>query len=229
MTFSIVIPTYEMHGKGVSFLDYNIRHILSQKFSDYEIIISDHSKDFAIQQYIDKLNCGKIKYVRYMQNYGKSAANLNNAIKYATGEIIKPMFQDDYFYDDNALYTIFKQFQASVKWVVCGSNKSVNHKDYCNVIIPQWTDDILYGNNKLSSPSCVAYIKDCDVQWDNRLVWLVDCEFYWRMFLKHGRPFLLKYTLVTNFAHENQLTNLLSEKAKAKELKLIKKEYAKQI
>ena len=40
---SICIPTYEMKGKGVEYLEYSFNILYSQTYTDFEIIISDHS------------------------------------------------------------------------------------------------------------------------------------------------------------------------------------------
>ena len=52
--FSIAIPTYEMKGKGVEYLEHSFQILNNQTFKDFEIIISDHSKSDDIKLLCDK-------------------------------------------------------------------------------------------------------------------------------------------------------------------------------
>jgi len=225
MKISIVIPTYEYGGKGVEMLDRLIWSLSAQSFTNYEVIISDHSVNSDIMDYcLDEYTVGVI-YHRNKQNIGNSSANLNNAIRYATGEIIKPMFQDDWFYDNfNALSVIHNHFEHGAKWVVVGNNTFTDEKKYHNDFIPSWNDDIVFGHNTLSSPSCMAYLR-CDEQWDERLVWLMDCEFYHRLYTKFGEPTIDPRILVTNYGHPLQYTHLIPNERKQWEVDLMRAEH----
>ena len=41
--FTIAIPTWEINGKGVEYLEYSLNIIAHQTFKDFDIVISDHS------------------------------------------------------------------------------------------------------------------------------------------------------------------------------------------
>ena len=45
MKMSIAIPTWESEGRGNEFLDDLFRTIEIQTFKDYEVVVSDHSKN----------------------------------------------------------------------------------------------------------------------------------------------------------------------------------------
>ena len=45
MKLSIAIPTWECHGRGSEFLNDLLRTIEIQSFDEFEVCISDHSKD----------------------------------------------------------------------------------------------------------------------------------------------------------------------------------------
>ena len=47
-TISIGIPTYEMKGSGPLYLSHLLETIRGQKFTNFEVCISDHSKDDKI-------------------------------------------------------------------------------------------------------------------------------------------------------------------------------------
>lgn len=112
--FSICIPVWEQHGSGLKHLNDLINSIHIQSFKNFEIIISDHSKDKVISDYVlGLIYRGYLigsRYVQYVENYGNGVANLNNALKMANGEIIKIMFQDDFMFDRRCLEKFDKVF-----------------------------------------------------------------------------------------------------------------------
>ena len=55
MRFSIVIPTYEYNGLAPKLLNQLITSINEQTFTDYNIIISDHSKSNLVKDYLKSL------------------------------------------------------------------------------------------------------------------------------------------------------------------------------
>lgn len=90
LKFSILIPTYN----GEKVIDQTLRSILSQDYSNYEIIISDDfSKDNTIQV-IKAFKDSRIKIFINNSNLGYPE-NLNIANSKASGEIIYLMGQDD--------------------------------------------------------------------------------------------------------------------------------------
>lgn len=109
MRFSICIPTYEMRGKGVPFLNELFESIAGQTLRDFEVIVSDHSMDGRIRELCEKWqkkNVFPLRYISYDEHRGNPVANRDNAVRAARGDIIKPMDQDDFFYDKDSLKKI---------------------------------------------------------------------------------------------------------------------------
>ena len=101
MKVSIAIPTYECYGKSGEFLDDLLRTIEIQTFKDFEVCISDHSVNDdvlnVVNEFKDKF---EIVFRRNTERRGNGPANTNAAIDLRRGEIVKVMFQDDFFYDE---------------------------------------------------------------------------------------------------------------------------------
>ena len=119
MKLSIAIPAWESHSRGVEFINDLLRTIEIQTFKDFEVCISDHSLNDEVmnevKQFEDKF---KIVYGKNSDNYG-NGRNTNKAISMCSGDIIKVMFQDDFFYDDEALEKIYGELESSDKfWLI---------------------------------------------------------------------------------------------------------------
>ena len=86
---SIAIPTWESYGKGSEFIDDLLRTIEIQTFKNFEVCISDHSKDNEVlnkvKEFEDKIN---ILYTRNEENRGNGPANTNKSIDMCSGDII---------------------------------------------------------------------------------------------------------------------------------------------
>jgi hypothetical protein len=54
---------------------------------------------------------------------------------------------------------------------------------------------------------------------------MMDCEYYKRYFDKYGEPFILNENHIFVTQHKNQVTNLITQERKNKEVELIQKTY----
>jgi hypothetical protein len=150
-----------------------------------------------------------IVYVKNEEKLGNSPSNTNNAIKNSNGEIIKIIFQDDFFFSDDSLLKIFKQFtDPKVNWVVNGCNHTdSDNTSFNRFMVPKWNDLIYKGVNTISSPSVLTFRKNTNIFFDENLVMLMDCEIYYNFYKKYGLPTILPETLITNRLHQNQISS----------------------
>lgn len=186
-----------MGGYGYVFLNELLTELKFQTVQDFEVVITDQSSDTNVMQvceyHSDKLD---IKYFRNFYNKGKAAANINMAMQYATGEIIKILYQDDFFVVPNALERIQKEFENGAKWVVNGFTHSHDKKNFFNTIVPYYRDNVLLGANTLGNPSNVSILTSERLYMDEEILYVVDCEFYYRTKQKLGFPKIIEDILV---------------------------------
>jgi glycosyltransferase involved in cell wall biosynthesis len=215
-----------MNNLGATFLHFNLSKILFQTYDNIEVIISDHSKDDSILNICkDFSDRGlEILHIRNENMVGNSSANLNEAIKLAKGDIIKVIFQDDFLYHDRSIEDIVREYQKdnNVKWLVTSCCHTENGSTYYNYMDPEYTLNILEGNNRISSPSVLSFINSEDkLLFDPDFIWLMDCDYYYRMYQKYGDPFYLKSTNVVNRHWGGQLTKILPKDIMDREHSLI--------
>lgn len=222
MKISIVVPVWEFHGRGNEFLDDLLKSIVSQTHEDLEVIISDHSKDDCLLETIGKYSSDlDILHIMNCTCRGNSPANLNYGLKRASGEIVKIMFQDDFFYDNTALEKINKAFESEISWLVCGCN----HFDDVGKVFywrlkPVWDDNVLEGKNNLGSPSTIAARKIVfdTIHFDEKLVMLMDCEFLYHAKKIFGLPFVCEDMLITSRVHPDRISSRFMKNENAEKL-----------
>ena len=136
----------------------------------------------------------------------------NRVIESAKGEIIKVLYMDDWLESENYLEKVYEAFlDPKAEWLITAATNNPN---------PMWTDDIETGNNKLGSPSALAFRKNyLEVElFDERLSWALDCDLYKRLEYRFGKPVILTDVSVGIGIHDGQMSNILNHQQKAKEI-----------
>ena len=207
-TISIAIPTYEMKGAGPQYLFQLFENIRNQKFKDFEVCVSDHSVNDDILDV-----CGgfadnfTIKYFKNEEKRGNGPANTNSVVEMCEGRITKLIFQDDMIIDKWALNHINMAFEKGCKWCFNGFAHTKDGHSHQRIMVPRWTDMMLEGRNLLGSPSCVSFLTDKFVGFDEELVLLMDTDFYHRMRYNYGMPYIIEDILTSNREHDNRVSS----------------------
>jgi len=227
--FSIAIPAYGYNGKGVEFLEFNFEKLSKQVFKDFEVVVSDHSVDDTIKNICDKwVNKLNIKYFRNEYGRGMISPNMNVAMKNSKGKWIKVLFQDDFLYDEISLQNQYEILEANpeIKWLITTFYHSNDGVNFYNLYHPKLSDNIWNGTNTLGNPSNLTLLNKDLIFFDESLNWHMDCEYYYRLFLKYGPPTIITPITVVNRTHGTGLTNTIPEEIKEKELKILTEKYA---
>lgn len=225
-TISIAIPAYEMHGKGAEFLNFSLMGIYHQTFKDVEVIVSDHSLNDSIKLVCDSWAAKglNIKHFYNKEDRGSSSANINNAIKSSTGKYIKILFQDDFLFSADAIEktVMAMEQQPERKWLVSACEHSNDGVHLYRPFYPRYHDHIHLGNNTISSPSVLTIKNEEPLLFDNALIWLMDVEYYKRLYTKFGEPVVLNKITIVNRTWDMQVSNTVTEERKQKELTHVK-------
>lgn len=206
---SIAIPTYEMKGTGDQYLSELFETIKVQDFKDFEVCVSDHSQNDDIFDVCGEYaNYFEIRYFKNEESLGNGPANTNSAVEMCSGKITKLIFQDDLFINEFALSKIKEAFDVEFcSWCFNGFAHTVNGIEHFRPMVPRWTDMMLEGRNLLGSPSCVSFLTEKFVRFDENLQLLMDTDFYHRMRYEHGMPFIIDEYLTSNREHFNRVSS----------------------
>jgi len=227
--FSVTIPTWGINGKGVEYLEHSFNILAQQSFTDFEVVISDHSEDNDIENLCNSWSSMMdIKYMRNSYGRGKIAPNLNNAIRHSNGVFIKMLFQDDFLYDTDSLQIIFDSIAENQDkdWFIT----SCVHTDDCitmyDRMTPYYHNRIYAGVNTISCPSVLTVRNEEDIPiFDESLNWLVDVEYYKRLHDAYGDPVVIDIICAVNRNAEVRATNIITEKQKQEEISRVIRMY----
>lgn len=193
---SIAIPYYPMNDADY-FMERCLKSIEIQTFKDYEVVITENS--------------------------GGWSANHNEAINRCKGDIIKFLHMDDFLTHPDSLQRIVDNFKSG--WLVTGCVHCRGGSDRFNTHIPTWTEDIVTGNNGIGGPSVLTIENKDPLLFDESLTWLVDCDYYKRLYERYGQSTILESAEVVIGIHDGQATNIINGDIKAREVELMKQKY----
>ncbi|MBS1637645.1 MAG: glycosyltransferase family 2 protein [Bacteroidetes bacterium] len=209
---SICIPTY----KQVDYLKKCLQSVLSQDFTDYELIISDDTPDDSVKTVVhDILKDRPFIYLHNKPSLG-SPANWNHAIAQANGTYIKLLHHDDFFTKPDSLSCMVREIESKQADFLFTETKvwypatdfsrihslSAKHEQRMKRDI-----GFLFFRNCIGSPSATLYRRDAAVVFDEKLIWLVDVDFYIQYIQKHKAFCFYKAPLIcTAHETENQVT-----------------------
>ena len=207
---SICIPAWEYFGHGVELIEKILNTLTDQTNKNFEVIISDQSKNDNIEKFINASEYNfKVKHFYFTPDV-TYVANVNNAIKKASGNIIKPLFQPDFFLTNNTIHDIIEAHSTNrgcwcaLKHNHCNWEANV----FYNERIPYYNEKLILGINTISSPSVISYDTSFKELFDEKLKMLMDCDFYYRLNNHFGNPVIIKNeTYVTNRVSEKEVKN----------------------
>lgn len=94
---SVVVPTYN----SVAFIDATMQSILAQTFTDFELVVSDHSSTDGTWEALQRYTADPRVRMSRLGSSGGMLANFNAVTDLATGEFIKLVCGDDVLYPDS--------------------------------------------------------------------------------------------------------------------------------
>lgn len=145
---------------------------------------------------------------------GNMPETTNRVMASAQGELIKVLYMDDYFAHEDSLKDIVEAFNGH--WLITATDNNPN---------PYYTQDIHTGNNRLGSPSALTVKNEDLMFFDEDMSWMLDVDYYKRMYEKYGEPVILKKINVNIGIGPHQMTNLLTTDEKELEANIIMNRY----
>lgn len=212
-SISICIPAY----KNTAYLEVLLRSIEIQTFKDIEVVVTDDSPNDEVmilcKKYEDKF---PLVYQKNVPAKG-SPTNWNEGIRLAKGKWIKIMHDDDWFVHEKALQLFYEStvqfpnvdfFYSAYNNVqqATGSIEKVTNGIFGRILL-KLSPLNLFSKNRVGNPSCTLIKNFKGLQFDERLKWVVDFDFYMTQFLKGTSYQYIPAVLINVGIGVEQITN----------------------
>ncbi len=213
---TVIIPLHDPALSQASHLRRLLSSLKSQSEMPKEIILSANHPITYLDTLLDEIQLGV--NTKYILNSSKGAAeNLNFLSDCVKTSLTKIMFQDDFFADDRALEVMKRKMQEDqTRWVATACNHYYEDaKITGRYFKPRYNHRISKGINSIGAPSVVMFQTNTEIRFQEKMVYMFDCEWYLQMRHKIGKPSILKNPLITIGIHSNQATHWAKDELKS--------------
>lgn len=184
------------------------------------IVIPTHNMDkadFFLRRLMQSLEAQTYRnFEIVITKDGKMAENTNAGIKKSKGDIIKIVYMDDYLAHRESLENLVKNWKGG--WLATGCLHDAGDGNLFNPHPPSF-HGISDGQNTIGSPSVVAFENKDPLLFDENMTWLLDVDYYQRLYKRYGAPTLVDSMDVVIGVHPGQMTHILTNEEKANEEK----------
>lgn len=207
---SICIPAY----RQPELLGRCLNSVAAQTHKHSEVLITDDSPDEGVKIIVERFrHVLNITYVKNVTQLG-SPANWNAALKMAKGEYVMLLHHDDAFAANDSLALFLHPFQKdpSIDFVfarnpsveILSGGKAFNASFFEKFYR---SPDLLLVGNFIGAPSNVMVKSSAVEPYHTRYKWIVDIEFYIRLFRNKKRLSYIDKKLIDIGVHEGQISN----------------------
>lgn len=224
---SVVIPSY----KNLALCQQAVASVLKQKGCEFELVITDDTPSNEIKDWIKSLGSNKIRYYHNQPSKG-AIDNWNYGLSLAQGEGIILLHHDESFANEDYLNKV--EDLLSHYDVIISNKKVLMSYGEKQERFPKWIKKpfiflkySLFIINVVGPCACFAFRKDCLQEFDNRMHWKVDIDWYFRLLQNAKRiHYVDSKEIVSHHGHEDQITeNIDITKTSTADTLIIKEKY----
>ena len=204
-TITITIPLHDPNNIYEGHLRAALDSIVGQTTQPSEVLLSGNTKPTYLKTLLDEYK--NYFNIQYFENESNStSSNLNFLIPRSRSEIVKILFQDDFFIKNTSLGQIIRLFDSrKLIWAASGSkNYDDVKKTFVRNVRPRFGMKMNDGVNTIGCPSVISIRRDSFIEFNEDLVMWLDCEWYLAMRHAHGRPYIFRDFQIASRLHVGQ-------------------------
>ena len=227
MTISVCVPVHDPEGVFASYLEELVSSLAQQDLPPDEVVLAANH-GIGNMQTLESIAAGHFKLVFVRSSAKNAPANLNAAVRNCTSDVVKILFQDDLLSAQNSLSSSLKVLQRENSvWCAVKFDHLVDESLLrVRPMVPKFTENLVRGKNKIGAPSVVMFDRKHWIEFDERMVFTFDCDWYLMMNHKWGGPAVDTNLGVAIRLHPGQATHWAREKLNI-EISMMKKKHEK--
>ena len=205
--FSIIIPAY----RHLTLLQKSLTSVLQQEGVRFEVIVTDDSEDATIKHYVDGLADKRVIYLRHDRD-SHPVSNWNEGLRQVSGRYVILIHHDESMREKDYLKRVMQHLDAGVDVVVAHIEVFINDRKKTDYFPPFFRrfiykrPAILFLFNAVGPTACVAFRREHLQTFHTELVWLVDVEWYYRLFHNKRVCYLEDCHIRSVHGHEGQIS-----------------------
>ena len=209
-TFSIVIPTYN----NLELLQRALASALQQQGVEMEVIVTDDSSTSDIADYIASLDDCRLRYCHNQPGLG-AVRNWNHGLSMATGQYVILMHHDEAMSGEDYLQKVQQLMDGGADIVVSNVKVYIGDRikpSHFTTAIKRFIlhhPSLLFFANAVGPCACITFRRTQLQTFCDELRWLVDVEWYYRLFKGRNVCYADTLSIHSIHGHEGQITQSL--------------------
>ncbi len=217
--FSVVIPAYN----SLELFRGALHSVLMQKGVSLSIIVTDDSVHSDIEEYVCQSDLPQVHYLRNKPPKG-AVKNWNFGLSKAKGDYTILLHHDERLPDPDFLKNALAQLRndgldllISDTVVHLPGNVRSEVSSVLKRFILKYFPSLIYAFNLIGPTACVIFKRERFEPFNEKLKWLVDADWYFRMMKKSKTGFNTQLPVISLFGHSTQISLTLEREQVEKE------------
>ena len=209
--FSIIIPAYQ----HLMLLQKSLSSVLQQEGVSFDVIVTDDSEDSLIMHYVEGLADKRVKYLRHDRDR-HPVSNWNYGLRQVSGKYVILMHHDESMWEKDYLKRVMQHLDEGVDVVVTHIEVFFNDRKKPDHF-PPFLRRFIYKHpaslflfNAVGPTACVAFRREHLQMLHTELVWLIDVEWYYRLFHNKRVCYLEDCHIKSVHGHEGQISGSIN-------------------
>ena len=225
MNLSVCVPVHDPYGAYASYLEELVYSVVLQDVPPDELVLaSNHAiRNLAT---LEAIVGDRFEIVSIRTAATNAPANLNEAIRNCRSDFVKILFQDDILASQGSLSSSLDAIKSkSSAWcaVMFDHLDDASHQRV-RPMVPKFAEKLVRGRNGIGAPSVIMFSRAHWLEFDERMVFTFDCDWYLMMSHRWGPPAIDANLGVTVRLHAGQATHWAREMLKI-ETSLMKRKH----
>ena len=218
---SVAIPIRIVHEEQYWALLKCLNSVFTQTVKPFQVIISvDGTKEIIEHGLREQFPKDEFQVVK---NHGEPgiSRNSNNALNYASGDLIHVMHGDDAIISENCYERVLQAFEdEKCKWLILGGETLSGMR-----IVPLFDQHTKFGVNRLGGPSGLITAREDYEKYDPRFSMMTDVVNFEIYFRKFGQPTIIPESWIMYGDLQSQASRNIPKNTVIAELKLLYLEF----
>lgn len=225
MNLSVCVPVHDPEGAYASYLEALVYSVALQDQPPDELVLaSNHA--IRNRATLKSIVGDRFELVFIRTAATNAPANLNAAIRNCRSDFVKILFQDDILSARETLSSSLEAIKSeSAAWcAVMFDHLEDASQKRVRPMLPKFSENLIRGRNRIGAPSVIMFSRAHWLEFDERMVFTFDCDWYLMMSHRWGPPAIDANLGVTVRLHAGQATHWAREMFKS-ETSMMKKKH----
>lgn len=213
MSISVCVPVHDPEGAYSRYLLELVISLSQQDLPPDELVLASNHEIINLSA-LKSIVADRFNLVLVRTKAKNAPANLNEAVRNCSSDYVKILFQDDILTYCGSLASSLETLKREkAVWCAVGFDHLDDERQQkVRPMVPKFSEKLVRGKNQIGAPSVIMFRRRNWIEFDERMVFTFDCDWYLGMAHRWGNPAIDTNFGVTVRLHAGQATHWARKK-----------------